>query len=77
MTIDSNRDAFERWYGSAPDRNDKHPEQYGNLYAQARWEAWEAATMHYASQIARILHPNGIKHPQQLELEWVAKEMEG
>jgi len=40
---DKIRAAFEKWYGSSPERNDKYPVQYLNVFTQARWEAWQAA----------------------------------
>jgi hypothetical protein len=67
------RDAFEKWCESVTDY--AHTVQPNSPTERQRLLGWQAATAHFASHIAHILHPNGIKHPQQLEPEWVIDEV--
>jgi len=52
---DKIRAAFEKWYGSSPERNDKYPVQYLNVFTQARWEAWQAAIAAYEGALKQQL----------------------
>ena len=48
------REAFEKWYGSSPERNVKCPARYLNVRTQARWEAWQAATEQQATELSQL-----------------------
>lgn len=74
---DKQREAFEDWAmldGFSVIQDGKG--NYECRSCQDCWEAWQAATTDFAKRIASILYPGGIKHPQQLEPEWVLKELE-
>ncbi len=73
---DSNREAFEKWAmmdGFSVIQDGK--KTYERCACQDCWEAWQAATAQALRPISRLLYPNGIKHPQQLEPEWIAEDV--
>lgn len=74
---DSNREAFEKW--AMLDSFQVIQDGEGNYECDACqdvWNAWQAATAQALRPIISILHPYGIKHPQQVEPYWIAKELE-
>lgn len=47
------REAFEKWYGSSPERHFKYPEQYEYVLTQARWEAFQAGAAYQAACLSK------------------------
>lgn len=52
------REAFEKWYGSSPEKCSEYPNQYRNMVIQARWEAWRDCHLQQAAELSQLKEKN-------------------